>query len=517
MNAPPQRRGVAPVGATMSDSPGRAVVSERRPPRKTHLRLGVALPFVTGLLAFAVGVYAFQIGRYDATMQMSPEHAARVWATFPDTWWWLLALAGFGALIGLAIALAFTRQLHTLARRTEFLARRNYNFPVELEADGEVAPLVSAINELLESVRDYARHSVADGMISFGRDGRVLAINPRAAVALGVDADGVIGGSYRALIPAVAENAELAEAFLSAFAKGQAFDLRELAWVNTRGQHMKVDLQGTVLAGDEAIISVLVVFDRAPDMERVQRQVSRAHRLMVVGGFAAELAHEIRNPLSSVVGLVELLHERLPEDDEGHQHLDVLTRAAGRIEGLVSQLLDLVPTEIHDLEDRDLNSLVHEAVEFAVVGAPTQEVEIREEYAAGLPLCTVDADRITRVFDNLVRNAFAHTPDAGTITVSTAQRGDELLVTIHNTGSFVVLEDRERIFQPFVSGRGSGTGLGLAIAQQIAYAHGGTIEVDSGVGRGTSFVLSLPVRRRQDGAARAQAQADASTTWAGAA
>ena len=471
-----------------------SAAARRRSPRKPHLRLAVALPFVTGLLAFAVGIYAFQIGRFDATSQMSPGNAARVWAALPESWWWLVTLAVFGALIGLAIALAFTRQLHTLARRTEFLARRNYNFPVELETDGEVAPLVSAINELLESVRDYARHSVADGMISFARDGRVLSINPRAAVALGVDADSVIGRDFRALIPEVDDNQEVAEALLLAFDSGEAFDLRQLCWVNTRGQKLEVDLQGTVLAGEEAIVSVLVVFDQAPDLERVQRQVSRAHRLMVVGGFAAELAHEIRNPLSSVLGLVELLHERLPSGDEGHRHLDVLSRAAGRIEALVSQLLDLVPTEIHDLEQRDLNDLVHEAVEFTMVGELDRRVQLNENYAAELPRCLVDPDRITRLFDNLLRNAFAHTPDGGEISVSTALRDGALMVTIHNTGSFVELEDRERIFQPFVSGRGSGTGLGLAIAQQIAYAHGGAIEIESARATGTSFSLSLPSR-----------------------
>lgn len=477
----------------MPTAPGGAATITRRPARKPHLRLVVALPFVTGLLAFAVGVYAFQIGRYDATAQMSPQLAARVWATLPDSWFWVVAVAFFGAAIGLAIALAFTRQLHTLARRTEFLARRNYNYPVELEADGEVAPLVRAINELLESVRDYARHSVADGMISFGRDGRVLSINPRAAVAIGVDADGVIGQSFRRLIPDVPENYRLKSAFLQAFDQGEAFDMRDLRWVNTRGQHMQVDLQGTVLAGEEPIISVQVVFDRAPDLESVQRQVSRAHRLMVVGGFAAELAHEIRNPLSSVFGLVDLLHERLPQGDEGHAHLDVLARAAGRIEGLVSQLLDLVPTEIQDLEERDLNGLVHEAVDFALVAETPGRVTVSQQYADGLAVCNVDPDRITRLFDNILRNALAHTPDGGEIEITTGQDDNTLFVGIHNTGSFVPLEDRERIFQPFVSGRGTGTGLGLAIAQQIAYAHGGTIEVESSRDAGTRFMVTLPV------------------------
>lgn len=148
----------------------------------------------------------------------------------PTSWLWLLGLTAFGACIGLSIALAFTRQLRTLAERTEFLARRNFSFPVELEADGEVAPLVSAINELLESVRDYARRSIVEGLISFSRDGRVLSINPRAAVALGVDADLMIGCAFSELIPDVPDNAELRRALVGALEHSEAFDLRGLAW-----------------------------------------------------------------------------------------------------------------------------------------------------------------------------------------------------------------------------------------------------------------------------------------------
>ncbi len=158
----------------------------------------------------------------------------------------------------------------------------------------------------------------------------------------------------------------------------------------------------------------------------------------------------------------------------------------------MSQLLDLVPTEIHDLEERDLNALVHEAVEFAELGAADAEVSVSEVYSPASPLCTVDADRVTRLLDNLLRNAFAHTPRGGEITVTTAVIGESLSVAIHNTGSYVAPEDRERVFQPFVSGRGNGTGLGLAIAQQIAYAHGGSIDLTSDETQGTTFTVLLP-------------------------
>ncbi len=461
--------------------------------RKLHMRLAVALPFVTALLALGVGLYAFEVGRTDATRLMSPRHAALVWATLPASWLWLLGLTAFGACIGLSIALAFTSQLRTLTKRTEFLARRNFSFPVELEADGEVAPLVSAINDLLESVRGYARSSVVEGLISFARDGRVLSINSRAAVALGVDADLTIGCEFSELIADVPDNVELTRALVGALERSEPFDLRGLAWVNRRGQRLMVDLQGTVLAGEESIISVLIVFERAADTEKVQRQVSRAHRLMVIGGFAAELAHEIRNPLSSVLGLVQLLHERLPPGDEGHRHLDVLSRASQRIERLVGQLLDLVPTEIHDLQQRDISLLVHDTVEFVKMSrTEDDDVVLSESFAPELPPCMVDPERLGRAIENLVRNAYAHTPAGGRIEVATRVRDTQLEVRVANTGSFVAPEDRERIFQPFVSGRG-GTGLGLAIAQQIVYAHGGSIDVDSTPGSGTEFILRLPL------------------------
>ncbi|MFW6198607.1 MAG: two-component system sensor histidine kinase NtrB [Acidobacteriota bacterium] len=478
----------------MSETNRDDVASGRRGRRKPQLRLAVALPFVTGLLTFGVAVYAFQAGRSDATSILSARDAARVWATSPHSWWWLVGLTAFGTLIGLAIAVAFTRQLHTLARRTRFLAQRNFSFPVDLETDGEVAPLVQAINGLLQSVRDYARHSVADGAISFSRDGRILAINPRAAVALGVDAESVLGRSFEALVPDVPENREIIDALVRAFDSSEPFDLTGLTWFNSRGQTLSVDLHGTVLAGEESIVSVLVVFDETPDLEGVQREVSRAHRLLIIGSFAAELAHEIRNPLSSVVGLVDLLRERIPEGDPGHRHLDVLSRAADRIEGLVGQLLDLVPTEMQDLERCDVNALVDEAVELVRMGqAGRSDVVLDETYAADAPELMVDPDRISRVVENLLRNAYAHTPDGGRIDVIVRGVEEAAEVEVHNSGSYIPPEEREQIFQPFVSGRTNGTGLGLAIARQIVYAHGGSLEVHSDEEEGTSFVVRLPV------------------------
>lgn len=482
----------------MRESNQQDISSNRRGRRKPQLRLAVALPFVTGLLTFGVAVYAFQVGRSDATSVLSARDAARVWATAPGSWWWLAGLTAFGALIGLAIAVAFTRQLHTLARRTRFLAQRNFSFPVDLETDGEVAPLVQAINGLLQSVRDYARHSVADGAISFSRDGRILAINPRAAVALGVDAESVLGRHFGALVPDVPENREIVEALVRAFESSEPFDLTGLTWVNSRGQTLSVDLHGTVLAGEESIVSVLVVFDETPDLEGVQREVSRAHRLLIIGSFAAELAHEIRNPLSSVVGLVDLLRERIPDGDPGHRHLDVLNRAADRIEGLVGQLLDLVPTEMQDLERCDLAVLVEEAVELVRMGqAQRDDLVLEESYEEDVPELRVDPDRISRVVENLLRNAYAHTPEGGRIEVGVRGTEEAAEVEVRNSGSYIPPEEREQIFQPFVSGRSSGTGLGLAIARQIVYAHGGSLEVSSHEEEGTSFVVRLPLARKR--------------------
>ena len=165
----------------------------------------------------------------------------------------------------------------------------------------------------------------------------------------------------------------------------------------------------------------------------------------------------------------------------------------------MQQLLELVPTEIDDLARADANRLTREAVELVRSGDPHEaSVEVRESYADDLPDVMVDPEKISRVVDNLVRNAFAHTPAGGTVEILTRTIDGDVEIEIANTGSYVAPEDRERIFQPFVSGRQEGTGLGLAIAQQIVYAHGGSLRVESDPDTGTSFTVRLPPLIEED-------------------
>lgn len=231
-------------------------------------------------------------------------------------------------------------------------------------------------------------------------------------------------------------------------------------------------------------------------------QVSSSNRTL--RAFLADVSHELRTPLTTVQGFSQAILDGTARDPQSvAESARIIKEDATRMERMVEDLLDLSKIESGqvqmDVETLQLTEIIEGAVKRA------------RQRGAGSALCLQVADephyaradphRIEQVLDNLLTNALHHTPSGGRITVSVARRGDETRVCVHNTGSFVAKEDRDRIFQRFWRGSGdeAGSGLGLAIAAEIARQHGGRIDVESSPTDGTAFTLVLP-RARSDAA-----------------
>jgi signal transduction histidine kinase len=211
--------------------------------------------------------------------------------------------------------------------------------------------------------------------------------------------------------------------------------------------------------------------------------------------FLMSVSHELRTPLTAIRGHVSALREGVVDDPEvAARSLEIVEAEAQRLERLVGDILDLAKLDAHRFtvltEEVDMEKLVDQAYQTFAEQARQRSIDYRVEMRAK-PVIVSDGDRVLQIVDNLLSNAFRATPDGGRISLELAQENGSVQVAVDDTGPGIPVEDRERLFRPFVSGGGS-TGLGLTIARELSVALGGEISLESEVGRGSRFELVLP-------------------------
>jgi len=254
---------------------------------------------------------------------------------------------------------------------------------------------------------------------------------------------------------------------------------------------------------------LLEVADQAAvtvENSRLYEKMKERDRLAALGEMAAGLAHEIRNPLSSIKGAVQILDPKSLSPQEG-EIMTVIVDEVNRLNAVVTEFLEysrplrsaFTPTDVNEMITRTMKLLLGHEVPAAVL--------IELDLADDLPQVRCDADQLKQVIINLAINAVQAMAKGGTLTFSTRRPragewrfqdevpraiGDQVEIRVSDTGEGIPEEVRSHIFIPFYTTKKKGTGLGLAICQRIVKNHGGTIEVHSRLGEGSQFVLRLP-------------------------
>jgi PAS domain S-box-containing protein len=235
---------------------------------------------------------------------------------------------------------------------------------------------------------------------------------------------------------------------------------------------------------------------RMKELREAQGQLVQSAKMAAVGELAAGVAHEINTPLTSVLGYSELLLEHLPPDDPNHKRLATVVRQAGQARDVVGHLLEFSRQTRPHREQVSLNLVVQETLMLARQQMKNRRIAIEEEYAGALPPLQLDVPRMKQAFLNLVTNSLQAMPRGGTLGVRSEWVGNEVAVQIADTGSGIAADDLPRIFDPFFTTRpvGQGAGLGLSVTLGIIEEHGGRIEVESELGKGSTFTVWLPMR-----------------------
>jgi len=243
----------------------------------------------------------------------------------------------------------------------------------------------------------------------------------------------------------------------------------------------------------------------------LEAQAQMDDRLAYVGGLAAGLAHEIRNPLNVLSMNLQMLEEEITAKGGGEEtrvYLSALQGEIRRLSTLVNNFLSYARPNRPRFEGRDLNGILKEICLLLRPEFEARQLSLREDLSPYLPPVDLDEAQFRQAVLNILQNAGQVSPPGGRVTVeSRVGPHGEAIVAVQDEGPGIKPEDRERIFEVFVSNRRGGTGLGLPIAARILQAHGGGIEVESTPGKGARFILTLPRRQAAapaaaDGAAR---------------
>ena len=320
--------------------------------------------------------------------------------------------------------------------------------------------------------------SMGSGLVTMGPSGVVTFMNRAAEQMTGLSLAQVRGHD--------------AATWFSAF---QSSTRGEADLLSVRGTHLRLGYSTFPLEDPSGKgLGTAVIFQDLTSLRAMEEAVARSERMADLGRVAAGLAHELRNPLASMMGSVELLRSGRDAGEEEHRLLGIVLREAGRLEQLVTEFLAFARPAPLRTRRTDLAPLAGETLDVFANDPKGGGLAI-ERSLAPAP-ADVDPDRLRQVLWNLLVNA-RHAVEAtgrgsGRVAVATGRGPAGPWLSVEDDGVGIDPDDRQRIFVPFYSKREQGTGLGLATVHRVVEAHGGSVEVESEPGRGARFTVRLP-------------------------
>jgi two-component system sensor histidine kinase PilS (NtrC family) len=361
------------------------------------------------------------------------------------------------------------------------------------------ARLVVASHEIedLRAFNEYVIDSLLSGLVSTDAEGRVLTFNRAASAITGVPANEAIGGD-------VAVPLQLPPHFRTRLVTlGSGRSLRIDLVYHTRDQRViDLGISATTMSFPDGRAGYLFTFQDVTTMRRLERDARLQQRLAAVGEMAAGIAHEIRNPLASMSGSIQVLREELPLTDEQAQLMDIVLRESERLNHTIGSFLAYARPQRFAISRLDLRQILGDAALLLRNGADVRAEHVIDVDVPDTPVWyEADENQIRQIVWNLATNGLRAMASGGRLSLSvryendTAEPGDVVL-TVRDEGCGIAADELDTIFQPFHSSFAKGTGLGLAVVHRIVTDYSGRIEVSSTVGRGTAFRVHLPVRDR---------------------
>jgi len=436
------------------------------------------------------------------------------------------------ALLALFFARTITRPVHQLVQGARSIGRGDLNYRIEVGTRDEIGQLGGAFNEmaaelhqsqqaLQESEAKYRNLTDSLDEVIYRADPETFVctyVNPAVERIYGYTVEEWLGD------PTLWESTihpEDKERVLAKFTEAQRkMESRVIEYRIIRKDKMvrwvidhaswEKDQQGNVVSLNGAMYDITerkqaevalqeyserleeIVEERTKELRDTQEQLVRREKLAILGQLAGGVAHELRNPLSVMSNAIYYLRSiNTNADETTREYLERISSAVGNAEGIVSDLLDFSRTRSLEREEVTASELVARVLQER---PPPEKVKVTTGIPPELPPAFVDPRQIGQVLGNLVANACQAMPEGGNLTISAQADKEKVSLSITDTGCGISKENMEKIFEPLFTTKARGIGLGLAVSRNLVELNGGSIEVESEAGKGSTFTVALPIK-----------------------
>jgi PAS domain S-box-containing protein len=385
---------------------------------------------------------------------------------------------------------AIMLQLHDITERKR-LEQQLHRYSEELEAKVRERTLeIEATKQYLENLLENAN----DVIYTLDAEQRFTYVNNKIEV-WGYQKEDLLGRPYLSLLSKRHRGRRL-KSTLDIGAK----QVYEVEVVTKSGEVRMATVSVSPLADPEGrILGVLGIARDITATKKLEQQMLNSEKLASVGKLAAGVAHEVNNPLAGILNCLYNLRKGTLSPERQAEYLFSMEDGLRRVQKIVRQLLEFSQQHEPELSPTSLNEVIERVLVLTNHAFTAHQIRLDQDLYAALPVLMLDRHMFEQVLMNLILNAVQAIRGGGVITIRTKQSGDRCAIEIEDTGCGIPSSVLPRIFDPFFTtkGTGEGTGLGLSVSLGIVERHGGTIQVDSEVGKGSMFTVWLPMTRDQ--------------------
>ncbi|MFC0228565.1 ATP-binding protein [Serratia aquatilis] len=331
------------------------------------------------------------------------------------------------------------------------------------------------------------------GLITTNAQRQISVVNHAAETMLNCRADSLIGHNSHRVLPAEWER------LVDKNCSEQPIIEQEIEYGLANGRTIPLSISvANILNHSGHFLGNVFIFRDMREVRQLQDEVRRKEKLAAIGDLAAGVAHEIRNPLSSIKGFAKYFEGRSPQGSEEQELAKVMAKEVDRLNRVITELLALVRPADLRLQWVDVNEVIEHSLHLIRQDAERKNIALRYHCDSALPVVELDPDRFTQVLLNLYLNAIQAIDSDGWLEiVAELTKEQELRITVTDSGKGIKPEDLTKIFNPYFTTKAAGTGLGLTMVQKVIEEHQGTIAVTSGPASGTRFEMVIPLQHNE--------------------